>query len=128
MRCALLALLVVVATALLGGCSGTSGGGGEASCAAVVVVDGARYLGYGDLQRDPATTGREVDAVLPACNDTGSNGVMADEPDEAIRVEELTDVPVGTAVLWNGDLYLREGRDLPPVAQRWFASESAPAR
>lgn len=118
------AWLVLAASVLLGACSpsptgdGDGGGGGDASCAAVIEYDGATYWGHGDLARDPATTGREVDGVMPSCDDTGGR-----EPagvDEPVRVAELVDVPLETAFLWQGSVFVREGRELPPDADAWF--------
>ena len=57
-------------------------------------------------------------AVMPGCDDSG--GQSEPEPDEDVRVEELVDVAPGTAVFWDGSIFIRDGRDLPQEPQRWF--------
>jgi hypothetical protein len=95
-----------------------AGGGAAASCAAAVRYDGNLYLGQGQLRRDPATTGRLVDGSVPPCNDTGG----ASEEAEPAQLAELEDVPVETAVLFNGGVYVREGADLPASTEPWFTA------
>jgi hypothetical protein len=92
---------------------GTTTGTSRASCPAVVEHGGATYLGHGDLRRDPPTTGRRVPGVLPACDE-------AVEQDRPVQVAELVDVPLGTAFVWHGTVFVREGRELPAVARSWF--------
>lgn len=104
--------------AVVASCSGEDGVGSAGDCASAVEVDGRLYLGHGEVRRDPRTTGRTVDAVLPPCNDTG--GQAADEPAQHVQVEELVDVPVERAVLWNGGVYLRQGSPVPEAARAWF--------
>ena len=94
--------------------------GGGASCAAVVVYRGATYLGTGELKRDPATTGRHVAGLLPGCDDSG--GQLPATPEESVQVDELVDVPLATAFRWQGTVYVREGRRLPPGTRAWFRS------
>jgi hypothetical protein len=115
-----LALAAIVALAGCASEQSPGGSAGAASCAAVLDHDGARYVGHGDLKRDPDTTGRMVDAVVPGCDDTG--GLVDPEPAEQVRVAELADVPLGTAVLHNGTVYLREGAELPAEARPWFTA------
>lgn len=116
---ALRRLALLAATALLlVACSNGDDGGGEASCAATIVHRGVTYWGHGQLKRDPATTGREVAGVLPGCDDSG--GQEPPERDEAVRVAELAEVPLETAFLWNGSIFIREGRHLPPGTRSWF--------
>jgi hypothetical protein len=110
--------LLLAGTALASCSVGGDDGAGSASCAALLVRDGHTYRGVGGVKRDPATTGRLVDAVIPACDDSGGRRPV--EPDAGVRVHELAAVPVGTALLWNGGVYVRDGRTLPPAAQRWF--------
>ena len=111
--------LSLACTALVGCASGGTGGGtGSAQCAAVLEYDGHTYWGVGGVKRDPATTGRRVEAVMPGCDDSG--GQEPAEPDERVEVGELADVPLGTAVLWNGSVYVRDGRELPNAARVWF--------
>ena len=110
--------LALAGTALASCSDGGDGDPGSAACPAVVMRHGHTYWGVGQVKRDPATTGRLVDAVVPACDDSG--GQRPVEPDEPVQVHELADVPVGTAVLRDGRVYLREGRELPSVAQPWF--------
>jgi hypothetical protein len=95
-----------------------AGGGVAASCAAAVQYDGSLYLGQGQLQRDPATTGRLLDGSVPACNDTGG----ASEEAEPAQLAELEDVPAETAVLFNGGVYVREGAEIPASAAPWFTA------
>ena len=114
-----LALAVVLAGAsagllLLGG-----GRDGEASCAAVIEYGGHTYFGGGRLKRDPATTGRIVDGVLPVCDDSGGQDPPVG-PEETVRVAELEGVPLDTAFLWMGDIYLRRGHRLPAATKIWF--------
>ena len=116
------AVAVAAGPVLLGGLAGCAGGGGgetgSASCAAILVYDGHTYLGHGGIRRDPEVTGRSLPAVLPGCNDTG--GPSEAEHDEHVRVEELADVAPGTAVLFDGSVYVRDGRDLPEATRGWF--------
>lgn len=37
-----------------------------------------------------------------------------------VEVAELADVPLGTAFLWNGSVFLREGRELSTADRTWF--------
>lgn len=116
------AALAIASTLALTGCSSEQplgGSGGAASCAAVLDYDGATYVGHSDLKRDPATTGRMVDAVVPGCDDTGG---LDPVPAERVRVAELADVPRDTALLFNGTLYLREGSELPAGTREWFTA------
>lgn len=113
--------LVLTGSALASCASGDGGGGdgaGAGSCAAVLVYQEHTYLGQGPVKRDPATTGRLVDGVLPSCDDTG--GQQPAEPDERVQVTELADVPLETAFLWQGSVYLRKGRQLPATTRTWF--------
>jgi hypothetical protein len=118
-------------TALLGGCGHGSGpeplagvqgersvsGATEASCAAFLDFQGHRYVGYGDLLRDPATTGLLDAGSLPGCDD--GNGAA---PTRRVRVAELVDVPLRRAVLVDGVLYVRTDRALPQPARKWFVA------
>jgi hypothetical protein len=114
-----LAVTVVAGTMLFAGLSGCSGGdAGSASCASVIVYDGHTYFGRGDIKRDPEVTGRSMPAVLPVCDDSG--GQSETEADAHVRVEELADVAPGTAVFWDGSIFIRDGRVLPKKTQRWF--------
>ncbi len=115
---------MLATTVALAGCASAQspgGSAGAASCAAVLDRDGARYVGHGDLKRDPATSGRMVDAVVPGCDDTGGQDP---DPigDEHVRVAELAGVPLDTAVLYNGSVYVREGSELPAEARPWFTA------
>lgn len=115
-------LAVALTCVALTSCAAGEGGGtGSASCAAVVVYQGHTYLGGGELKRDPATTGRHVEGVLPACDDSGGQDRV--EPEQPVRVDELSDVPLGTAFLWNGSVFVREGRVLPASTQIWFRQQ-----
>ncbi|RYP85890.1 hypothetical protein EKO23_11330 [Nocardioides guangzhouensis] len=115
-------LLVVAALLALAGCgSGAgpgSGSGDAASCAALIRYDGHDYLGTGELRRTPATTGRTLRAAVPGCDDTGEQGPAPH--DEAVRVEELAGIDPDVAVLWNGAVFVRRGRMLPPSTRVWF--------
>lgn len=114
-----LGVAVVAGSMLLAGLSGCSGGdAGSASCAASIVYDGHTYWGRGGVMRDPEVTGRSMPAVLPGCDDSG--GQSEAEKDVSVRVDELADVASSTAVLWNGSIFIRDGRDLPKETQRWF--------
>ncbi len=119
--------IVLAGTALLSACTsgsasltGPDEGGrgsvasGEASCAAVVEYDRRRYLGYGDLVREPETTGRVGRGSVPACDDgEAATGY-------GVEVSELADVPMHRAVLVDGSVYVREGQRLPKAARSWF--------
>ena len=89
-------LAVAAAVALLSGCSVTGGScsglgaallgaaPAEASCAAGIEYDDRFYLEGSDrvrLSRGGTLSG----AVIPGCNDIGSNCQWADEPDQPIR-------------------------------------------
>jgi hypothetical protein len=37
-----------------------------------------------------------------------------------VQVAELADVPLQTAFLWNGSVFIREGRELPAANRAWF--------
>ncbi len=112
-------LVAVLALTLVAGCGagGTAGSQSASSCAAVLVHDGHRYLGVAPVRRDPATTGRLARAVLAACDDTGGRERGRDEN---VRVAELVGVPLATAVLLDGEVYVRDGRALPQRSRRWF--------
>ncbi len=119
--------IVLAGTALLSACTsgsasltGPDEGGrgsvasGEASCAAVVEYDGRTYLAYGDLVREPETTGRVGRGSVPACDEgEAATGY-------GVEVTELVDVPMHRAVLVDGSVYLREGQRLPKAARSWF--------
>ena len=115
-----LAALLVVGCVVLASCAshGTRGNSGRSgSCAAVVEYRGHTYWGHGPVKRDPATTGHMVRGVLPGCDDSGGRRDVEDEP---VRLAELADVPVETAVLMDGAVYVRHGRALPAAARVWF--------
>jgi hypothetical protein len=121
------ALLRLVATAaagwvVLAGLSGCARGAhvyaAAGSCADVIEYVGHTYLGVGHLRRGPELSGRSLSAVRPACDDVG--GVGSEGKDEAVRVQALTGVDTGTAVFFQGNVYLRGGRELPGWTQRWF--------
>lgn len=108
--------LLTVAVSLLTGCTSTitdDGVSGEASCAALIEYHGHRYWGQGHLERDARLTGRLVTGTVPGCDDTG--GQQPAERAEPVKVAELVDVPLETAFRWNGDIFVREGRELPPL-------------
>ena len=86
-----------------------------ASCAAVLRVDGKDYLGIGGLRRDPPVTGEEVEAVMPGCDDTGGEAPT----DETVSAQVLSEVDSDTALLYEGAVYVREGRDAPEQLQQW---------
>jgi hypothetical protein len=114
-----LALAVALAGATLASCSSGERGAGSASCAAVIEYDGHTYWGAGGLKRDPVTTGRLVEGVLPICDDSGGQD-PPEVAEEAVRVAELADVPLATGFLWNGSLYLRHRHRLPAATRIWF--------
>lgn len=103
----------------LGACSAQStpepedGTSSSALCAARLVVDGQAYDGIGGLRRDPAVTGAEVEAVMPGCDDTGGEP----PPEEAVTAQVLAEVPPGTALLFDGAVYVREGQGQDPQLQ-----------
>ncbi|MFC4785317.1 DUF6281 family protein [Nocardioides sp. MAHUQ-72] len=113
------ALLVgSLAAAALTACSSDETSGGSASCVAALVHDGHTYTEHGDLRRDPPTTGRVVDAVVPACDDSGGQEAAGD--DEPVEAAELAGVPTDTALLLDGGVYVRTGASLPAAASAWF--------
>lgn len=119
-----LPLAVALTGLVLSSCGSGDGGDhgtGAASCAAVLVYDGHTYLGHGGVRRDPATTGRLVEGVLPSCDDTG--GQQPVEPDERVQVAELADVPLETAFLWQDVVYVRKGQALPAATEIWFRAQ-----
>jgi len=112
-------VVVVVGCLALAACAGgQTGGTASASCVAVIVYDGHSYWGQGGLKRDPPTTGRLIGAVLPGCDDTG--GQLPAEPDARVQIAELADVPISTAFLWQGTVFVRRGHGLPAVSRPWF--------
>ena len=114
-----IALAVALTGAALLSCSSEEGGTGSASCAAIIENGGHAYFGGGDLKRDPTTTGRLVDGVLPVCDDAGGQDPPVG-PAETVHVSELEGVPLDTAFLWMGDVYLRRGHRLPETTKIWF--------
>ena len=80
------AIMCVVLASCGSGDGGGSGGTGSSACAAVVVYQGHTYLGHGGVKRDPATTGRLVQGVLPSCDDSG--GQDPAEPDQSVQVKK----------------------------------------
>jgi hypothetical protein len=114
------AVLLAVGCVALTSCASpaTSGDSGQSgSCAAVVVYRGHTYRGQAPVKQDPATTGRLVRGAVPGCDDSGGSFDIHAEP---ARLAELADVPVETAVLFNGVVYVRGGRALPAAARTWF--------
>ena len=112
----------LAALALLAGALTSCGGeDSSAACVAVLEVDGSSYYPRDRFEGEVPTTGEEVDAVIPGCNDVGT------EPDEDVRVEVIRDVVPGTAVLHDGELYVRGGVQLPPSAGDWYPSVSCSA-
>lgn len=118
----LLRLPLTVALTCVALVSCTTGGGGagtgSAACPAAVVYQKHTYLGHGEVKREPATSGRLIEGMLPSCDDSGGQDPV--EPDRPVQVAELADVPLETAFLWNGSVYIRNGRELPAAAQIWF--------
>ncbi len=111
--------LPAVAVTLAAACShAAEDGHGESSCAAIILHQGHTYFGYGELKRDPATTGRQVTATIPSCDDSG--GQESVEPSKTIHVAELVNVPLETAFRWDDSIFIREGRKLPDVTRTWF--------
>lgn len=109
-------IAILAAAVLLGGCEEASvSGGGESACPALLDYHGRRYIGHGDLKRDPATTGRVDTGTVPACDD--GNGAT---PARQMRVAELADVPQRRAVLVEGSLYVRTDLPFPEAARVWF--------
>lgn len=109
----------LAALVALAGCATVRGhdGAGAADCAAVIRYDGHRYWGLGGLKRTPEVTGRSVSAVLPGCDDTGGKEPPPAEPVEA---QQLAAVDPTTALLFNGAVYVRDGRELPRSTRMWF--------
>ena len=114
-----IALIVALAGAALVSCSSQEDGTESASCPAVIEYGGHAYSGGGALKRDPATTGRHVDGVRPLCDDSGGQDPPVG-PAETVQVSELEDVPLDTAFVWMGELYLRRGHQLPAATKIWF--------
>lgn len=113
-------LTLALTCVALGSCSSEGGatGTGSASCAAAVVYKDATYLEHRKVKREPATSGRLVEALLPSCDDSGAQEPV--EPDRRVEVAELEQVPLETAFLWDGSVYLRSGRELPAATEAWF--------
>lgn len=116
MKSLTLALLLTLTLAGCSGTPGTPGSPGDASCPDLADYHGGRYGGYGELQRVPATTGPAGTATRVTCDD--GNGASAAEEMDVLR---LRDVPLERAFLSHGQLYVRDGLDLPPEARAWFA-------
>jgi hypothetical protein len=83
------------------------------------------YYGSALSNRDPATTGREVTATLPGCDDSG--GQDPDESGSAVQVVELVDVPIEAAFLWHGSMYLRDGYTAVPDVAGMVADRAVSA-
>ena len=118
-------LVVVVALALLlAGCAhdggrGSGGGRADASCASLLEYNGHTYAGYGELNRDPSTTGRVGTGTRLGCDD-GNGGV----PDRKVEVTGLAHVPAEQAVLVDGSLFVRRDQSFPELARRLFTATS----
>ena len=112
-------VLMALACGALGACSsGQSGGTSAGSCAAVIVHEGHTYWGAAPVKRDPVRTGRLVNGVIPACDDTG--GQEPAGPDEHVKVAELAGVPISTAFVWQNTVFVRRGSELPALTRPWF--------
>jgi hypothetical protein len=117
----LLVVLVVVTLSVASGCaaefsgSGAPSGTSAASCADLVRYDGHRYAGHGDLQRMPVTDGSGGTATSLPCDD-GTGAAPASE----MPVQRLRDIPLDRGFLSHGQLYVREGRDVPEAARAWL--------
>jgi hypothetical protein len=113
----------VAAAVLLAGCSLDEPervmGGGDMACAALVDYDGHRYVGHGDLKRDPETTGRIGSGTTVGCDD--GNGAA---PDRHVEVTALADVPPRQAVLVEGQLYVRVDQPVPETVASWMEAPS----
>ena len=96
--------------------SSTSGSVSSASCVGLVVVDGVGFEGYRTPERPPTLSGRSLPAIEPACNDTN----QADGREREIEVEEIEGISTGSAVWFEGSLFVRRGADLPESTDKWF--------
>ena len=71
----------------------------------------------GEHGREPAEG-----AVIPGCNDTGTNGCMANEPDTPVKAWSIQGVDPAVAVLVRGrsnrQIFIKgfPFRDAPPIA------------
>jgi hypothetical protein len=118
-------LAVLATTGVLAGCATHSGAAHDdvgsspsepaTSCAARLDHDGHTYTGYGELRRDPETTGRVGSGTLRACREGDISTVPVD-------VAELTGVAMSRAVLVDGTLYVREDLPFPEEAGVWFVA------
>lgn len=117
-----LRLTIALTCVAVASCTSGDGDGGDgaesAACPAAVVYQGHTYWGHGEVKRDPATTGRLIEGMLPSCDDSGAQESV--DRDQPVQVAELADVPLETAFLWNGSVYIRQGRELPAATQMWF--------
>jgi len=110
------AAVVVVAVASVGLIrNAVAPGGTEAVCPAVVDLDGHRYFGYGDLLTTPSTTSRTAVAISPSCDD--GNGATGRD---RLTAHEIRGIPMTTAVLVDGNLYLEENAQLTAEMRAWF--------
>jgi hypothetical protein len=108
-----LAALLVLASACSSG--GEPGVHASFDCVAAVEIDGERYVGHGDLERTPETTGRTEPATRPGCDDGGGA-----EPDQRVQAEELVGIPMSEGVLVDGSFYVRDDGTFPEEARAWF--------
>lgn len=107
------AVLAMAATLLFGGCGDDdSRSRGEALCPAELDYAGHRYVGSGELKRDPSTTGRVETAV-----ETGCGGGSA-----KVEVAELVDLPLERAFLARGAVYFRTDLPYPEQARKWYVA------
>lgn len=110
---------ILALTLLVGALSSCAGSASEASCIAVIELDGASYYGRPQPEAAIPTTGETVGAVIPGCNDAGR-----EEPDEEVRVELIRDVPAATGFVFQDELYVRGGVQLPASSGNWYPSVS----
>ena len=84
----------------------------SALCSAELEYAAHRYVGHGDLVRDPATTGRVETGTA-----TGDDCDLSRE----VEVAELAGVSMERAVLAEGTVYVRADRPFPEAVKAWFS-------
>lgn len=106
-------VLALAAMLVFGGCNDDDArGGGSGSCPAELDYAGHRYVGSGELKRDPATTGR-----IETASTTGCGGISVE-----VDVAELADLPLARALLAQGTVYFRTDLPYPDQARAWYVA------
>lgn len=116
----------------VGGCSSEAAQNGQSGssrtekgmCEARLQYDGTDYIGWSGIVRDPEVTGRQVTGTLLGCSDRG----VGEADDATVEASVLVAIKPETALLLDGTLYVREGREPPEWTRRWFTEPTCERR